>query len=87
VRDEIARPAEFICDKVVNIATSSERQRLVLSGGEEISARLVVLANGLNVGLRRMLGIERLVTSFCHSISLGFDFVPVGRPAFPFAAM
>ena len=58
VRDEIARPAEFICDKVVNIATSSERQRLVLSGGEEISARLVVLANGLNVGLRRMLGIE-----------------------------
>ncbi|GKQ55641.1 2-polyprenyl-6-methoxyphenol hydroxylase [Bradyrhizobium sp. Ce-3] len=87
IRAEIAAPAEFICDKVVNVATSSERQRLVLSGGEEISGRLVVLANGLNVGLRRMLGIERLVTSVCHSISIGFDFVPVGRPAFPFAAM
>ncbi|MCA6100904.1 FAD-dependent oxidoreductase [Bradyrhizobium australafricanum] len=87
IRNEIAGPAEFICDKVINVATSSERQRLVLANGEEISARLVVLANGLNVGLRRMLGIDRLVTSFCHSISLGFDFVPVGRPAFPFAAM
>ena len=28
-------------------------RKLVLSNGEEISARLVVLANGLNVGLRR----------------------------------
>ncbi|MEN3347033.1 MAG: hypothetical protein V7632_668 [Bradyrhizobium sp.] len=87
VRAEIAAPAEFICDKVVNVGTSFERQRVVLASGEEISARLVVLANGLNVGLRRMLGIERLITSFCHSISIGFDLVPVGRPAFPFAAM
>ncbi|VIO76036.1 hypothetical protein CI1B_61800 [Bradyrhizobium ivorense] len=87
IRAEIAAPAEFICGKVVNVATSFERQRLVLASGEEISARLAVLANGLNVGLRRMLGIERQVTSHCHSISLGFDFVPVGRPTFPFAAM
>lgn len=87
VRNEIAGSAEFVCDKVVNVATSFERQRIVLASGEEISARLVVLANGLNVGLRRMLGIERLVTSACHSISIGFDFVPVGRPAFPFPAM
>ena len=30
--------------------------KIVLSNGEEISARLVVLANGLNVGLRRSSG-------------------------------
>lgn len=87
VRAEISAPAQFICGKVVDVATSTDRQRIVLASGEEISARLVVLANGLNVGLRRMLGIERLVTSFCHSISIGFDFVPVGRSAFPFPAM
>lgn len=87
VRAEISGPAEFICDKVVNVANSFERQKLVLASGEEISARLLVLANGLNIGLRRMLGIERLVTSACHSISIGFDLVPVGRPAFPFPAM
>ena len=56
-----------------------ERQKIVLSNGEEISARLVVLANGLNVGLRHQLGIERRIVSACHSISLGFDIAPVGR--------
>ena len=87
VRAEISATAEFICDKVVDVATSAERQKLVLAGGEEISARLVVLANGLNVGLRRSLGIERQVISPCHSISIGFDFAPVGRPAFPFPGL
>ena len=31
---------------------------------------------------RTQLGIEREVISACHSISIGFDLVPVGRPAF-----
>jgi 2-polyprenyl-6-methoxyphenol hydroxylase-like FAD-dependent oxidoreductase len=59
----------------------------VLSNGEQISARLVVLANGLNVGLRQMLGIEREIVSRSHSISIGFDIAPVGRPAFDFPAL
>ncbi|MBR0937222.1 NAD(P)/FAD-dependent oxidoreductase [Bradyrhizobium jicamae] len=87
LRAEISGSAEFIRDKVVDVATSAERQKLVLAGGEEISARLVMLANGLNVGLRRTLGIERQVISPCHSISIGFDFTPVGRPAFPFPGL
>ncbi len=53
---------------------------VTLSTGEEISARLVVLANGLNVGLRHTLGMTREVVSTCHSISIGFDLEPVGRP-------
>ena len=59
----------------------------MLSNGEEISARLVVLANGLNVGLRHQLGIKRRIVSACHSISLGFDIAPVGRAAFDFPAL
>jgi 2-polyprenyl-6-methoxyphenol hydroxylase-like FAD-dependent oxidoreductase len=87
IRAEISDSVEQIVSKVVSISASSERQKLVLSNGEEISARLVVLANGLNVGLRHQLGIERLIVSACHSISLGFDLVPVGRSSFDFPAM
>jgi len=87
IRAEIPHPAELIYAKVTDIAASRERQTLTLSNGGTISARLAVLANGLNVGLRRNLGIERQITSTCHSISIGFDLVPVGRPAFDFPAM
>jgi 2-polyprenyl-6-methoxyphenol hydroxylase-like FAD-dependent oxidoreductase len=87
VRDEIPPSVERICAKAVSVATSPERQQITLSNNETISARLVVLANGLNVGLRHQLGIAREVISACHSISAGFDVVPVGRAAFDFPAL
>src|SRR3954454_4428058 len=87
IRAEIPYPAELVYAKVTDISVSAERQKLTLSDGETISARLVVLANGLNVGLRRNLGIERQVLSTGHSISIGFDMEPVGRPAFEFPAL
>jgi 2-polyprenyl-6-methoxyphenol hydroxylase-like FAD-dependent oxidoreductase len=87
IRAEIRPAAETIHAKATAIKTSSERQNLTLSNGEEVSARLVVLANGLNVGLRHTLGIERQIVSACHSISLGFDMVPSGRAAFDFPAL
>ena len=87
IRAEIPAPAELIYAKVTDVSTSAERQKLTLSNGETISARLVVLANGLSVGLRRNLGIERQIISVSHSISIGFDLVPVGRPAFEFPAL
>jgi 2-polyprenyl-6-methoxyphenol hydroxylase-like FAD-dependent oxidoreductase len=87
MRAQIPSGAETIFAKVSGISNSSERQQLTLSNGEQISARLVVLANGLNIGLRTMLGIERQVISSCHSITLGFDVAPVGRAAFDFPAL
>jgi 2-polyprenyl-6-methoxyphenol hydroxylase-like FAD-dependent oxidoreductase len=87
IRAEIPAAVESIWSKVTLISTSDDRQNLVLSNGEEISARLVILANGLNVGVRRWLGIERRIVSACHSISLGFNIAPVGRPAFDFPAL
>ena len=87
IRAEIRRPAEMVFAKAVSISASDERQKITLSEGEPISARLVVLANGLNVGLRHTLGIERKIVSRCHSISIGFDLVPAGRPAFAFPAL
>jgi len=87
IRAEVRPPVEFVYAKVTDVSTSAERQKLTLSNGETISARLVVLANGLNVGLRRNLGIERQIVSACHSISIGFDIAPVGRPTFEFPAL
>jgi 2-polyprenyl-6-methoxyphenol hydroxylase-like FAD-dependent oxidoreductase len=87
LRAQIPFGVEMICAKASGISNSRERQQIALSNGEEISARLVVLANGLNVGLRHRLGVDRHVISECHSITLGFDVAPVGRPAFPFPAL
>ena len=87
IRCEIAGEVEQIFAKAVAVSPSRDRQKILLSNDAEISARLVVLANGLNVGLRQMLGIERRITSRCHSISIGFDIVPVGRHVFDFPAL
>jgi 2-polyprenyl-6-methoxyphenol hydroxylase-like FAD-dependent oxidoreductase len=87
VRAQIPGEVAAIHAKASNIANGPERQKVVLSNGEEISARLVVLANGLNIGLRHTLGITRRVISECHSITLGFDVEPVGRAAFGFPAL
>jgi 2-polyprenyl-6-methoxyphenol hydroxylase-like FAD-dependent oxidoreductase len=87
IRAEIPPGVARIVAKATSIATSDDRQKVELSNGETISARLVVIANGLNVGLRNMLGIERRVYSACHSISIGFDIAPLGRNAFPCPAL
>ena len=79
VREEIPDSVTRIVAKAVAITASEERQEVTLSDGQTVSARLVVLANGLNVGLRHMLGITRKITSPSHSISVGFDLAPVGR--------
>jgi 2-polyprenyl-6-methoxyphenol hydroxylase-like FAD-dependent oxidoreductase len=87
IRAEIPASVEKIVAKAVAIHASDDRQQIILSNDETISARLVVLANGLNVGLRQALGIERRIESACHSISIGFDMAPLGRAAFPFPAL
>jgi 2-polyprenyl-6-methoxyphenol hydroxylase-like FAD-dependent oxidoreductase len=87
MRGQIPPDVVTIHAKASAIVNSAERQRIELSSGEEISARLVVLANGLNVGLRHTLGIKRRIISACHSVTLGFDLEPVGRAAFSFPAL
>jgi len=87
MRAEIPAEAPFIHGKATAILTSRDRQMLTLSTGDTISARLVVLANGLNLALRHALGIGREVLSACHSISIGFDLAPVGRRSFDFRAL
>ncbi len=87
MRAALPDDAEFIEGKVAAIATGDDRQKVTLSSGEEIVARLIVLANGLNIGLRHNIGLTRELVSACHSISVGFDLKPVGRAAFDFPAL
>ena len=87
VRALIPDTVRIVNAKATELATGGERQRVTLSTGDEISARLIVLANGLSVALRHNLGLTRETVSPCHSISIGFDAVPAGRAAFDFPAL
>jgi 2-polyprenyl-6-methoxyphenol hydroxylase-like FAD-dependent oxidoreductase len=87
VRVQIPAQMSFLNAKVNDIAPSVERQTLTLSNGETLSARLAVIANGLNIGLLHHLGMVREMLSPCHSIMLGFDVHPAGRTRFDFPAL
>ncbi len=87
VRGAIPPAVTVIHGKAAAIAVSDDRQTVTLATGEAISARLIILANGLNAALRRNFGMERQDISPNHSISIGFDMAPVGRPAFDFPAL
>jgi 2-polyprenyl-6-methoxyphenol hydroxylase-like FAD-dependent oxidoreductase len=79
IRDLIPGRVSKIYQKATALATGEARQTVTLANGEEITARLIVLANGLNIGLRHSLGLTRETLSECHSISIGFDVKPLGR--------
>lgn len=84
VRGAIPSRARLVWDKVTAIDNGPARQRVTLSQGEVLDARLVIVANGLNSGLRNALGMERDVLSKCHCITFAFDLAPLGRGSFPF---
>jgi 2-polyprenyl-6-methoxyphenol hydroxylase-like FAD-dependent oxidoreductase len=87
VRREIPANVGVIAGKVTAVENTPKRQTLTLATGETLSARLVILATGLNIGLRHMLGVEREILSAAHSVSVGFDVRPADQPRFPFRAL
>lgn len=87
LRGAIPPNVRFFETKVTEIANSDERQHVTLANGERLTVRLAVLANGLNTGLRHALGIGKRMISPGHSISIGFDMVPLGRRHFDFPAL
>lgn len=87
VRSLIPETVPLLRAKAATAATSADRQTVLLSDGQEISARLIVMASGLNLGFGHGLGLTREVLSPCHSITIGFDLRPTDRPAFDFPAL
>ncbi len=76
-----------IIGRVADIEASADRQRVELSSGETIEARLVVLATGGGEALRAKLGYRRRVLHKDHSVSVAFDLVPTGRARFDFETL
>ena len=87
MREQISPGIEFVRAKATAISTSAGRQLVTLSTGETVDARLIVLSNGLNIGLRGSLGITRETISTCHSISVGFNIEPAVGSQFDFPAL
>ncbi|WP_342722756.1 NAD(P)/FAD-dependent oxidoreductase [Bradyrhizobium sp. B097] len=87
MRSAVPPEVSNVVAKAIRITTGDDRQEISLSNGSVITARLVVLANGLSVALKDQLGIERTVTSPCHSITLAFDIKPHPAKPFDFAAL
>jgi 2-polyprenyl-6-methoxyphenol hydroxylase-like FAD-dependent oxidoreductase len=87
MRAAIHRSAELIVDKVASIANSKDLQSVTLASGRQISARLVIVATGLNAALRRQLGMDRDEVSNCHSLTVAFDLRPAGDRRFDFPAL
>lgn len=87
VRSTIPGCATFIHGKVTAIVNGPDRQQLTVSTGEQVCARLVVVANGLNSGLRSGIGIVREDLSKCHSVTIACDVRPDGGGRFDFPAL
>jgi 2-polyprenyl-6-methoxyphenol hydroxylase-like FAD-dependent oxidoreductase len=87
VRARFPSNVEFVIGRVADFETSSEMQRIVLSSGEAINARLIVLASGLGDALRQRLGIKRRVIRDAHSLSIGFSAAPASDDEFDFPAL
>jgi 2-polyprenyl-6-methoxyphenol hydroxylase-like FAD-dependent oxidoreductase len=87
MRAAIPRGVPLIAAKATGLNTSKDRQVVTLSNGDRVRARLVILAHGLSVALRDQVGIERIVTSPCHSVTIAFDIKPRRARAFDFASL
>jgi len=79
-----ALPAQVrqVIGRVERVETGPERQIIGLADGTVVEARLLVIATGLGDAVRRAVGVERIVTSKAHSLSLGFT---MARPRSDYA--
>lgn len=71
-----------VCSRVVDVAANDTRQQVWLADGRVLTARLLVVASGLGYALCQKLGIQRRVVRAAHSLTFGFNIVPVAAPAF-----
>lgn len=73
LRAEISDSVECLWQKATTIENRSDGSIVTLASGEKVRTRIVVIANGLNFGLREQMGIKRRILSASHSTTLGFD--------------
>jgi 2-polyprenyl-6-methoxyphenol hydroxylase-like FAD-dependent oxidoreductase len=84
VRDYLDKPRDMILGKVKSVEQCEGFQKLVLADSREVSARLVILSNGLNPGIRKQLGVTQTMLSKNHEMAIGFDVEPETEGQFEF---
>jgi 2-polyprenyl-6-methoxyphenol hydroxylase-like FAD-dependent oxidoreductase len=87
LRAQVPAEVEFRKARVEHIANSSGIQRVKLSGGEELTCRLVVLACGVSDGLLTKLGLRRRMFLKDQSLGFGFDIGASKEQPFDFDAL
>ena len=83
----IADPSSLIVDQVFNISPSDGLQRITLASGNQVVARLAILATGMAGAIPHTLGIKRRVLVERHSLAFGFTIAPADGSAFNFRAL
>ncbi len=78
---------DFRRASVEHIANTGHIQHVKLSGGEELTARLVVLASGISSGLEASLGLRRRMIQRDQSLVLGFDIAASPGQSFNFGSI
>ena len=83
----IADPSSLIVDQVLSISASDGLQRVTLASGNQVVARLAILATGMAGAIPHSLGIKRRVLVERHSLAFGFSIAPAEGSTFNFRAL
>ena len=83
----IADPSSLIVDQVLSISASDGLQRVTLASGNQVVARLAILATGMAGAIPHSLGIKRRVLIERHSLAFGFSIAPAEGSTFNFRAL
>jgi 2-polyprenyl-6-methoxyphenol hydroxylase-like FAD-dependent oxidoreductase len=87
LRAHLPAMVEFKQGRVVEVAHSAELQRVRLSGGEELTARLVVLACPISSEIQASLGLKKVVIQKDQSLAIAFTIARADGQPFPFDAL
>lgn len=87
VRSTIPLDVNFIVGFVTRVETGDDSQTIYLSDGRIVTARLIILATGLNGKVVEDLGIGYRLAHKCHTLCIGFTLAPVAKPAFDFTSL
>jgi 2-polyprenyl-6-methoxyphenol hydroxylase-like FAD-dependent oxidoreductase len=81
LRESLPPGVAFKLGKVQHVDADPDRPKVTLATGEEIAARLVIVAGGTGGGIAKDLGIEKRPSHSELSLALGFNLVRTdGRP-------
>ena len=86
LRTEAAERATVKVGRVLGLETTHDLQRIKIAGADDLNARLVILACGINADIPSRLGLKRTLIQREHSLVLGFALAPWTGSAFPFDA-